>query len=51
MSDSTKYRAIFLSSLLCTLFDTPSVLLNSVVYFRENDSDCYMINMAKLIKL
>ena len=71
MSDSSNYRAIDLSSLLCNLFDTiiiethkdnlitdglqfgykkqsstivcPSLLLNTVEYYRENDSDCYML--------
>ena len=71
MSDSSNYRAIALSSLLCKLFDTiiietyednlitddlqfgykkqsstivcTSLLLNTVEYYRENDSDCYML--------
>ena len=71
MSDSSNYRAIALSSLLCKLFDTiiiethednlitndlqfgykkqsstivcTSFLLNTVEYYRENDSDCYML--------
>ena len=70
MSDSSNYRAIALSSLLCKLFDTiiiethegnlitddlqfgykkqsstivcTSLLLNTVEYYRENDSDCYI---------
>ena len=71
LSDSSNYRAIALSNLLCKLFDTiiietheynlitddlqfgykkqssaivcTSLLLNTVEYYRENDSDCYML--------
>ena len=71
LSDSSYYRAIALSSLLCKLLDTiiiethednlitndlrfgykkqsstivcTSLLLNTVEYYRENDSDCYIL--------
>ena len=71
LSNSSNYRAIALSSLLCKLFDTiiiephennlisddlqfgykkqtstmvcTSLLQNTVEYYRENDSDCYML--------
>ena len=71
LSDSSNYRALALSSLICKLFDTiiiethednlitddlpfaykkqsstivcTSLLLNTVEYYRENDSDCHML--------
>ena len=76
-SDSSNYRAIALSSLLCKLFDTiiiekhsrnlksddlqfgykkhsstivcTSLLLDTVEYYKENGSDCYMLYVQLLM--